>query len=126
VPLRPLRSADLLVIVDEGDNAPLPLEVARILLPSYHVRLYRAAGTPLRVAYGRSDLDRPHYDLALLAPQVLGTPAIDVALGDEQPMANATTAAIVSPRVFWAALIAAVIVLLAVIANLLKQPAPKM
>jgi hypothetical protein len=125
VSLRPLGSTDLIVIVDEGDNAPLPLGLAHILLPSYRVRLYRAADTALRVAYGRSDLDRPHYDLALLAPQVLGTPAIEVSLGDEQP-ANAATAAIVSPRVFWASLIAAVIVLLAVIANLLKQPAPKM
>jgi len=127
LPLERPRADSLLVVVDEGDNAPLPLDKARLLLPAYRVRLFRAANASLRVAYGRPDLSRPQYDLALLAPQVLGTPAADVMLGPEQPGASANTAtsAIMSPRVFWTALAIAVVVLLGLIGRLLrKESAP--
>jgi hypothetical protein len=123
LPLERPRADSLLVVVDEGDNAPLPLDKARLLLPAYRVRLFRAANASLRVAYGRPDLSRPQYDLALLAPQVLGTPAADVMLGPEQPGASANTAtsAIMSPRVFWTALAIAVVVLLGLIGRLLRK-----
>jgi len=117
-----VRRTELLVIVDDGDNAPLPIASARILLPSYRLRLFRGAGAHLRVAYGRADLARPQYDLALLAPQVLGAPAADVALEAERAAAaSPTTAAFVSPRLFWGALAIAVVALLALIARLLKK-----
>jgi hypothetical protein len=120
--VRPLHATALLVIVDEGDNTPLPLGTARLLLPSYRIRLFRESGAPLRVAYGRTDLGPPHYDLALLAPQVLGTPAVEVAIDAEQVSAGgATTAAIVSPRLFWGALAAAVVVLLGLMARMLRK-----
>jgi hypothetical protein len=119
----PLATTDALVIVDEGDNAPLPLGAARILLPSYRVRLYRGAGATLRLAYGRSDLDRPQYDLALLAPQVLGAPAMEIGAGEE-PSSSSTTAPIVSPRVFWTVLSVSVVVLLGLIGRLLKKEQP--
>jgi hypothetical protein len=122
LPVRQLRATDALVIVDEGDNTPLPIEGARLLLPAYRIRLFRGTGAHLRVAYGRTDLERPQYDLALLAPQVLGAPAADVALDPERPVApGKTTASIVSPRLFWGALVLAVIVLLGLIARLLKK-----
>jgi hypothetical protein len=78
--VRAPTGSELLVIVDEGDNAPLPITSARALLPAYRLRLFRAADARLRVAYGRTDLSRPHYDLALLAAQLLGSPATDAAL----------------------------------------------
>ena len=120
--LRPPRAAAVLVIVDEGDNTPLPLGQARLLLPAYRIRLFRAANASLRVAYGRADLSRPQYDLALLAPQVLGTPATDVTLEPEAAAGTIPTAvAIMSPRLFWAALAIAVVVLLGLIARLLRK-----
>jgi hypothetical protein len=73
VQLPALHRSELFVLVDEGDNAPLPIETARLLLPAYRIRFFRDGSTRLRLAYGRTDLDRPKYDLALLAPQVLGT-----------------------------------------------------
>jgi hypothetical protein len=119
-----LHGSELFVLVDEGDNAPLPIEAGRLLLPAYRVRFFRDGSTRLRLAYGRSDLERPKYDLALLAPQVLSTLAADVVLEAEQPsLAAVTTASIVSPRLFWIALGIAVIVLLGLIARLLKKPA---
>ena len=125
LPLGRPRAESLLVVVDEGDNTPLPLDKPRLLLPAYRVRLFRAANASLRIAYGREDLSRPQYDLALLAPQVLGTPAADVMLGPEQPAAstNASTSAIMSPRVFWTALAIAVVALLGLIGRLLRKDA---
>jgi hypothetical protein len=123
LPVRPLHGSELFVIVDEGDNTPLPIEAARLLLPAYRIRFFRDGAARLRIAYGRADLDRPRYDLALLAPQVLGTPAMDVVLDAEQSPADAvTTAGVVSPRLFWGALAIAVIVLLGLVARLLKKP----
>jgi hypothetical protein len=120
----PLRGTGLLVIVDDGDNAPLPIAGARILLPSYRLRLFRGAGAHLRVFYGRTDLVRPQYDLALLAPQLLGTPAAEAALTPERAAsASQTTAAFLSPRLFWGALAIAVVVLVGLIAHLLKKEA---
>jgi hypothetical protein len=122
--VRPPKGSELLVIVDEGDNTPLPITSARALLPAYRLRLFRAADARLRVAYGRTDLSRPQYDLALLAPQLLGSPAADVALDAEQPSgATSTAVAIVSPRLFWVAMTIAVVVLIGLIARLLKRDA---
>jgi hypothetical protein len=122
IPVPPLHGSELFVLVDEGDNAPLPIETGRLLLPAYRVRFFRDGNAQLRLAYGRTDLERPKYDLALLAPQVLSTPATDVVLDTEQPATAAvTTAGLVSPRLFWGAL--AVVVLLGLIVRLLKKPA---
>ncbi len=67
-----MTETELVLVVDEGDNAPLPLTKARLLLPSYRLRFFHAGGTPLRLVYGRDDLQPPQYDLALLAPRVMG------------------------------------------------------
>ena len=37
-------------------------------MPATRIRLYREQGMAIRLAYGRTDLSRPRYDLALLAP----------------------------------------------------------
>jgi hypothetical protein len=122
--VRPLNGTELFVIVDEGDNAPLPLGAGRLLLPAYRVRFFRDGTSNLRLMYGRTDLDRPKYDLSLLAPQVLSTPAADVVPEAERPAGDAvTTAGVVSPRIFWGALAIAVIVLLGLIARLLRKSA---
>ncbi|HEX3645842.1 MAG TPA: DUF3999 family protein [Vicinamibacterales bacterium] len=121
--VRPLHGTEVFVTIDEGDNAPLPLDPGHLLLPAYRLRFFRDGGARLRLAYGRSDLDRPKYDLALLAPQVLGTTAADVAPGAELPAADVvTTAGVMSARLFWAALALATVVLLGLIARLLKKP----
>ena len=73
-----MAETELVLVVDEGDNAPLPLTKARLLLPSYRLRFFHAGGTPLRMVYGRDDLQPPQYDLALLAPRVMGAGAREV------------------------------------------------
>jgi hypothetical protein len=123
VPLPPADATELLLVVEEGDNMPLPISSAQVLLPAYRLRFYRERGASLRLAYGRRDLDAPRYDLALLAPQVLGFAAteIEAAREDAAAHAPATAAAIVSPRLFWSSLVIAVVVLLGLIARLLRK-----
>ena len=113
-----LRVAELSLVVDEGDNAPLPLREARLLLPSYRLRFFRDDHTPLTLLYGRSDIGAPRYDLALLAPRLLGAPAQDVAASAEREPSNVTG---VTPTiVFWCALALAVLALVVLIARLLR------
>ena len=116
--LPPLRVTDLSLVIDEGDNAPLPLRDATLLLPAYRLRFFRDGHTPLTLLYGRSDLGPPRYDLTLLAPRLLGAPAQDVAADAERGPMNVTG---VTPTiVFWCALTLAVLVLLVLIARLLR------
>ncbi len=112
---------ELLLAVDEGDNAPLPVVAARLLLPSYRLRFFRPDKTELRLAYGRDDLPPPRYDLSLLAPQVMGAPAREVSAGAESGGgAGSSPPTLVSPRVFWAFLSTAVIGLLLLIVRLVR------
>ena len=75
--------------------------------------------------YGRSDLGAPSYDLAILAPQVLGVSAREVSPAVEEAGAAArpglAASALMSPRVFWGVLIVAVIALAVLLMRLLKQ-----
>ena len=113
----------LLVVVDEGDNSTLALGPARLLLPSYRLRFYRRAESPLRLAYGREDLAPPRYDLALLAPQLLGVTAIEIAAAGEAPRPKSGADALSSPWLFYSVLGIAVLVLLGFVVRLLgKQP----
>jgi len=113
-----LRVAELSLVIDEGDNAPLPLGDATLLLPAYRLRFFRDGHTPLTLLYGRSDLAAPRYDLTLLAPRLLGAPAQDVAADGERETSNVTG---VTPTiVFWCALALAVLALVVLIARLLR------
>lgn len=113
---RDRESPSLILTVDEGDNAPLPLTSARLRLPAWRLRLYRPEGTPLRLLYGNRDAVAPEYDLALLRAKIMEESAEEISASAE-PLKK-DKAAIVSPRVFWGFLIAAVVVLVALIARL--------
>jgi hypothetical protein len=116
------RSGELILMVDEGDNQPLPIERATLLMPSHAVRLFRRPDLPLHLVYGRDDLAPPQYDLALLAPQVLGPVAEEVYAGPEQAADRGRLAAtFVSPPVFWGSLALSVIVLLVIVARLMRR-----
>lgn len=113
-----LRVTELSLVIDEGDNAPLPLRDASLLLPAYRLRFFRDGRTPLTLLYGRSDISAPRYDLALLAPRLLGAPAQEVAASAERETSNVTG---VTPTiVFWCALALAVLALVVLIARLLR------
>ena len=113
---------DLRLVIDEGDNAPLPITTVKLLLPSYRLRFYAApeGREGIRLAYGRIDLQPAQYDLALLAPRVMGAPASEVSTAAAAAAAPEASNSFVSPRTFWVVLGIAVLVLLALIARLLK------
>lgn len=113
---------DLLLVVEEGDNAPLPLTSAKLLLPKYRLRFYHPATGSVRLAYGRDDLQAPQYDLALLAQQVMGAPAREAtAAPDASAEEERDNQRLIAPLTFWILLGGAVLVLVGIIAKLVRS-----
>jgi hypothetical protein len=127
IELPPLEVITLVVGVDDGANGPLPLGNPQLLLPARRLRFVRPADGPLRLLYGAPSLAAPRYDLALLAPRLLGTAAHEVAAGPEPGPTDherATEARAFDERVLWAVLLAAIVALGLVLARVLRTPAP--
>lgn len=114
-----LAGERIVVAVNDGDNAPVPLSGARLVFPTYRLRFFHP-GAPLTLLYG-ADLPAPQYDLALLAPRLRAAAAREVALA---PGAGAAPDE-AGPRgvrvAFWAVLGLAVLGLLALVARLLAR-----
>ena len=106
------------LVVDEGDNAALPITSATLEMPAVALRFYNP-GSPLTLLYGNALASAPQYDLALLAPRVLGEPARDLALGAITGAAPEEAA--LDAKIFWAALALATIILLAILARLVRS-----
>jgi hypothetical protein len=115
LPVGQMDATELWLSIDEGDNSALPITGVRLLLPSYRLRFYRPARSALRLVYGRSDLAAPQYDLALLAPQVMGVEAREVTAAAESRSNTAAGQVFISPRGFWVFLSLAVLVLIGLI-----------
>ena len=116
---------ELFVSIDDGDNAPVPLVRASLLLPAQRLRFVREEGASLALVYGQAGLAPPRYDLELLAPRLLGAPAIEAALAPATPEA-AEPEKNAGAKVFWAALVGAVVALLVLVARLLRRgPEPE-
>jgi Protein of unknown function (DUF3999) len=118
--MRAVDATELRLAIDEGDNAALPIIAARLLLPSYRLRFFHGDKTELRLVYGRDDLPPPRYDLSLLAPQVMGAAAREIAAAPERGGTGSSPPAFISPRVFWAFLGTVVVALLVLIVRLVR------
>jgi hypothetical protein len=116
-PLSGSRSVEL--DLDEGDNAPLAITGAQLLLPSYALR-FISPGGPLTLLYGNSGADAPRYDLAILAPHLFGEPARDISLTRAAPMV-ATPESRTERKIFWMVIVGAVIALLITLSRLLSK-----
>ena len=105
------------VVVDEGDNAPLPIVFAKLRLPGFALR-FVSPGTPLTLLYGNPSIAAPRYDLALISSQLVGQPAGSIALIGEptaEPPAKRRES-----RFFGIAIGVAAAVLLAVLGRLVS------
>jgi hypothetical protein len=111
---------ELFVSIDDGDNAPVPLVRASLLLPAHRLRFVREEGVSLTLVYGQAGLAPPRYDLELLAPRLLGVPAVESALAPAAPEAVEPEKK-AGPRLFWAALVGAVVALLVLVVRLLRR-----
>jgi len=120
LPLPDTQASRLLVMVDEGDNSVLRISSGRLLFPRYRLRFFRDTEATLRLAYGQPELITPSYDLALLAPRLLGVSASEVAAGDERGDSNTPAASLLPPQVFWAIVTGAVLVLVFLIVRLVR------
>lgn len=113
----------LVLVIDEGDNSPLPITVARLLFPAYRLRFYSPDGQA-RLVYGNEKQSPPQYDFELLATRILGAEATEVSLGEERAVGGGITDGappqLLSPRLFWAGLIVAVLILGALIVRMLR------
>jgi hypothetical protein len=119
-----LDATTVLVDVDDGDNSPLHLASARLLLPTRRLRFVRASGLEPVLAYGASGLAAPRYDLALLAPRILGATAHEVDPSPERTNAGGPAderADTADRRIFWGVLATAIVVLLVVLARLVRM-----
>jgi hypothetical protein len=116
-----LRSAAARLVVDEGDNRPLPIARPAIELRTYRLRFVRETPHEMWLVYGKAGLTAPQYDLALLDARLRTSEAHEVTAEEERPSSGPDMAGR-SRAVFWGVLIFAVVVLLAVVARLLVAP----
>ena len=119
--LPPVNDTEVILRVEEGDNAALPLTSARLTLPGYRLRFYRSANDRLRLAYGQPDLAAPRYDIQLLSADILGRVATDIQAANETGSQGLPTSSLVSPEVFWVVLGVAVLVLLGLTVKLVRR-----
>jgi hypothetical protein len=112
-----LKTTEAMLVVEEGDNSPLPVTSAKLLLPAHRLRFFRSKEADLKLYYGRNDMGAPRYDLAILAPRLIGAAAEEVKLGPEVELVPGRTQPL-SLRFFWGILIAAVLILLILISRL--------
>jgi hypothetical protein len=119
IPAWPGATVDLLL--DEGDNAPLPLGRVRLEVPTWRLRFFHPGVGEVRLLYGRKDLRAPRYDLSLIASQLDRTRAREARLGGEPSPGVAGDRTRVPRGLFWGSLAASVVVLLFVLARLLHD-----
>jgi hypothetical protein len=121
LPLPSMESIDVRLVVDEGDNQPLPLEAPVLEVRTWRLRFVRDSADGLWLVYGRRGLSAPRYDLALVKSGLEEETATEVTADAERPV-PAGEARNRSPVVFWAVLVSAVVALLVLLARLLRQP----
>src|SRR5262249_48429036 len=115
----PLRAVHALELeIDEGDNAPLPIISAELLLPSYALRFVNP-GSALTLLYCTRALSAPRYALALLAPRLFGQSSHEVTLAAAEPADTAGTTSR-ERKIFWIVIAAAAVVLLLTLTRLLR------
>ena len=119
IAIRPGETTDVLLIVEEGDNRPLPITAARLLLPSWRVRFFKPSA-PVSLLYGSDTTTAPQYDLALLAPAVMGADARELSAAPEQASESARQRQL-PPVIFWAGLGVAAVVLLGLLVRLISS-----
>lgn len=104
------------LVIEEGDNEPLPLTSAELLLPAAALRFHHP-GKPLFLLYGNARAHEPEYDLALLAPRLFGEQARELSMSDPSP-APAKANEDRERSFFWLAIVVTAVLLLALLAGL--------
>ena len=104
------------VLIDEGDNTPLPIESVQLLLPAEALR-FTHPGTPLFLLYGNARMNAPRYDISLLAPRLFLEPAHELTLG-AAPGVRVADDEREGRKLFWIGIVIAAVVLVALLLRL--------
>jgi len=124
-PRRPLRlslarptQSTIALHIAYDDNAPLGVAAVAAEVALRRMDFVFAPADHLMLLTGNTRAEAPHFDLALVAEQVLGSPAEAAQLGmaQEQPAVPHET-----PRWFWVFVLAAALLLVFVLARVLRQ-----
>jgi hypothetical protein len=106
--------------IDDGDNAPLPIDSAALQLPATRLRFFAQPGEKLRLLYGNGSAQEPRYDLALMTAQLLTSPAHEISLA-ATPAAEGVEEAALPRSLFWGGLIVTALILLFLAARLVRN-----
>ncbi len=87
LPLDRVLGSQLTVVVDNGDNPPLPIEAVELVTRAASAWLALPAQGGASAIYGHSLAAAPSYDLQLLRGRVLTQPAQAASLGEPQQLA---------------------------------------
>ena len=122
----------LVLETDNGDNPPMQLSGFRAFYPVTRL-VFKApsgAGAPLWLYYGNAEASSPHYDLTLVARELLRSERSEASLGPEEVLdarAVATSDTLTGPSryIFWGVLALVVLGLLAVVARFIPKAEQK-
>jgi len=114
---RPTQSNVTLHIVDD-DNAALGVAGVAAEVALRRLDFVFAPGDHLMMLSGNTQVGAPRFDLALIAGQVMSSPAAAAELGAPQEQATATHE---TPKWFWVFVLAAALVLVLVLGRVLSQ-----
>jgi hypothetical protein len=112
LPYRAPRRLEL--VIDEGDNEPLVVDSADLVVDAASLRFIHP-GTSLTLLYGNRSLDAPRYDLALLTQQLAGSKARELRPG---PAPKAGGDDREGRKLFWIGMVVAAVVLVALMLRL--------
>jgi hypothetical protein len=120
-----LLTHTLWIETDNRDNPAIALERTQAFYPVIRLLCKTSGSQPVELVYGNDTVAPPHYDVGLIAAQLLAAEKLGASLGAPQTTTSARSllAGAHGGVIFWAVLAVVVILLLVVVAKLLPKPA---
>jgi hypothetical protein len=122
------QSDTLILETGNGDNPPIELEQFQMDYPATRVLFQGKPGDEMFLYYGNPRVAPPHYDLSLVAGQLLAAEKNVASLSAEEPLRTSARGENLGPGaggvLFWGILAAVVVALLLIIARLLPKVPP--
>ena len=122
----PPQTDALILETHNGDNPAIALEKFQLCYPATRVLFKSQTSDQLFLYYGNSEATSPHYDLGLVAGELLAAQKADALPGREEQLRKSGPRETISGGrgglLFWAILGLVVVVLLVIISRLLPKP----
>ena len=118
---------NLILETHNADNPPIDLVKFQVFYPATRVLFKAQPGDELLLYYGNPQAGVPHYDLSLVAGQLLAADHAEAGLGAEQPLKKSWAESYTPGKggiIFWGVLGLVVVVLLIIVSRLLPRTQP--